>query len=235
MMAETPRVVRLEPGQSSYPLGINGTGRAPILSAMGNLSLLEMPGLGFCGSRKASVKGITVAEDCAEQAVKAGFAVISGYAAGVDFAAHRAALASGGATVLVLAKGIERFSIRQELKPVWDWERALVISQFSPNATWKVWRAMQRNEVIIGLSCAMVVIEAGEKGGTIAAGLRTLELGKPLFVADYENIETVAPGNALLLAKGATRLRRSRETGRANITVLEKIRKTVAPVQPVLL
>lgn len=234
-MAATPSVIRLEPREPDYPAGIGVSGRAPVLSALGNLSLLKMPGLGFCGSRKASVKGIAVAEDCAEQAVKAGFAVISGYAAGVDFAAHRAALASGGTTVLVLAEGIERFSMRKELRPVWDWERALVISQFSPKATWKVWRAMQRNEVIIGISCAMVVIEAGEKGGTIAAGLRALELGKPLFVADYENIETVAPGNALLLAKGAKRLRRSRETGRANMTVLDDISKTFAPVQPVLL
>ncbi|MFN6955039.1 MAG: hypothetical protein ACK4PG_09605 [Acetobacteraceae bacterium] len=81
----------------------------------------------------------------------------------------------------------------------------------------------------------MIVVEAGETGGTLAAGLRTLQVGKPLFVADYENIEEVAPGNAQLLARGAMRLRRSRETGRANVASLREIAARQTPVQSVLL
>jgi DNA processing protein len=194
-----------------------------VLSTLGNLDLLDTPGLGFCGSRKASEKGIAVTVDCAEQAVKAGFTVISGNAAGVDLAAHHTALAHGGAT------------IRQELRPVWDWARVLVISQFVPQAVWQAYRAMERNDVIISLSRAMIVVEAGKTGGTLAAGLRTLQLGKPLFVAEYENIEQVAPGNAQLLGKGASRLRRSRETGRANVAALREIAAQQRPVQSLLL
>jgi DNA processing protein len=210
-------------------------GKSPILSTLGNLALLDTPGLGFCGSRKASEKGIAVAVDCAEQAVRAGFTVVSGNAAGVDLAAHRTALAEGGATIMVLAEGIDRFRIRRELRQVWNWERVLVISQFPAEATWQAYRAMERNDVIIALSRALIVVEAGETGGTLAAGLRTLQVGKPLFVADYENIDVVAPGNAQLLAKGAMRLRRSRETGRANVASLQEIATRQNPVQPVLL
>jgi DNA processing protein len=234
-MRDMPSVARLEPGRPGYPPGMSGGGKAPILSTLGNLALLDTPGLGLCGSRKASEKGIAVAIDCAEQAVRAGFTVISGNAAGVDLAAHRAALANGGATILVLAEGIDRFRIRRELRPVWDWERALVLSRFPADATWRAYRAMERNDVIIALSRAMIVVEAGETGGTLAAGLRTLQHGKPLFVADYENIDAVAPGNAQLLAKGAMRLRRSRETGRANVTSLREIAARQDPVQTVLL
>ena len=86
---------------------------------------------------------------------------------------------------------------------------------------------MERNALIIALSRAMIVIEAGDTGGTLDAGLQTLSVGKPLFVADYENIDTVAPGNSLLIGKGATRLRRSRHTGRANLEGLQRI--SVAP------
>lgn len=234
-MPETPPAARLEPGQPSYPLSMSRGGKAPVLSTLGNLDLLDTPGLGFCGSRKASEKGIAVTLDCAEQAVKAGFTVISGNAAGVDLAAHHTALAHGGATILVLAEGIDRFRVRQELRPVWDWARVLVISQFVPQAVWQAYRAMERNDVIISLSRAMIVVEAGETGGTLAAGLRTLQLGKPLFVAEYENIEQVAPGNAQLLGKGASRLRRSRETGRANVAALREIAAQQRPVQSVLL
>lgn len=233
-MPEMPSVRRLEPNHPTYPRGMSRGGKAPVLSTLGNLDLLEIPALGFCGSRKASEKGIAVATDCAEQAVKAGFVVISGNAAGVDLAAHRTALAQEGTTILVLAEGIDSFRVRRELKPVWDWGRVLVISQFAASAPWQAYRAMERNDVIIALSRAMIVVEAGETGGTLAAGLRTLQVGKPLFVADYENIDEVAPGNAELLARGAERLRRSRETGRANVAYLREIATRRIPVQPVL-
>ena len=234
-MPDMPPVALLEPGQPNYPGSMSLGGKAPVLSTLGNLDLIDTPGLGFCGSRKVSQKGITVTVDCAEQAVDAGFTVISGNAAGVDLAAHHTALACGGATVLILAEGIERFRIRKELRPVWDWTRVLVISQFAPQAMWQAYRAMERNDVIIALSRVMIVVEAGETGGTLAAGLRTLQIGKSLFVADYENVEEVAPGNAQLLGRGASRLRRSRETGRASIAALWEIATRNRPVQSVLL
>lgn len=234
-MSGTPPAARLEAGQSGYPLSMSQGGKTPVLSTLGNLRLLDTPGLGFCGSRKASEKGIAVTIDCAEQAVNAGFTVVSGNAAGVDLAAHRTALASGGATILVLAEGIERFRIKQELRSVWDWSRVLVISQFVPQAIWQAYRAMERNDLIIALSRVMIVVEAGETGGTLAAGLRTLQVGKSLFVADYENIDDVAPGNAQLLGRGACRLRRSRETGRASVAALRDIANRERPVQSVLL
>lgn len=234
-MTDTPQPACLLPGHPGYPPSLCRGGKSPVLSALGNLALLEKPGLGFCGSRKASARGLAVTTDCAEQAVFAGFTVISGYAAGVDFAAHRTALEHGGNTVLVLAEGIDHFRVRKDLRPVWDWSRVLVISQFAPNAIWQAYRAMQRNEIIILLSRAMIVVEAGETGGTLAAGMRALELNKPLFVAEYENLDEVAPGNAKLLAKGAARLRRSRESGRANVAALRAIAVSEEPLQEVLL
>ena len=76
---------------------------------------------------------------------------------------------------------------------------------------------MQRNYLIIALSRVMIAIEAGETGGTLAAGLKTLELRMPLFVADYQNMLPEAKGNAILLNKGASRLAKSRSTNLANL------------------
>src|SRR4026209_2611195 len=75
---------------------------APNLYFKGNLSLLEGPTVGFCGSRKASEAGIKIAQDCAQQLSAEGICVVSGYATGVDIAAHRAALAGGATTIVVL-------------------------------------------------------------------------------------------------------------------------------------
>lgn len=76
---------------------------------------------------------------------------------------------------------------------------------------------MTRNQVIMGLSKAMIVIEAGEKGGTMNAGMETLKHGTPLYVAEYQDMSVDARGNKKLLELGGKRLARSRTTGRANM------------------
>ncbi|CAA6603800.1 Putative DNA protecting protein DprA (modular protein) [Rhodospirillaceae bacterium LM-1] len=226
---DKPAVFELSPGLARYPesvLAMLGR-KAPLLYAQGNLDLLASQGIGFCGSRHASAKGLETAADCAEQAAKDGYVVISGNAAGIDFTAHYSALKAGGTTILVLPEGIDHFRIKKDLQSVWDWKRTLVVSQFEPAAVWKSYRAMERNDMIIALSRAMIVIEAGATGGTLHAGMRTLAVGKPLFVAEYQNIEEIAPGNKMLLEKGGLRLARSRTTGRA---YMERVRNAAEHV-----
>jgi DNA processing protein len=218
-MSDSTAVSRIAPDSEDYPESVAlAYGRkAPVLHMIGNLGLLTAPGIGFCGSRNASEKGLETTADCAEQAGIAGFTVVSGNAAGVDFVAHHTALKNGGSTIMVLPEGIDHFRIKRNLIDVWDWNRVLVISQFEPSAIWKSFRAMDRNKVIIALSRAMIVLEAGETGGTLNAGLTTLAMGKPLFVAVYQQMDQMAVGNALLLDKGARPLAKSKTTGRANL------------------
>ncbi len=206
-----------------------GDAAPPVLAAVGNLSLLEASGVGFCGSRAASKKGLRVAEDCASQLVQAGFNVVSGYAAGVDMAAHKAALAAGGTTVLVLAEGILNFKTKEALKDHWNLERVAVVSEFLPDSVWSVHNAMQRNRTICGLSEAVVLIEAQPDGGSIAAGRTSLNLGIPLFAAVFEGSPASAAGNRELLKAGARWLLRSRSAGRANISpILSALRDAAA-------
>jgi DNA processing protein len=190
-------------------------------SFAGNLGLLKMSSVGFCGSRKASEQGLAAARDCASQAAELGIAVVSGNAAGVDVEAHFHALANGGATILVLPEGIENFRIRKVLQPVWDWDRVLVLSQFEPQHGWRAYRAMARNKVIIGLSGAMIVIEAGNRGGTLDAGKSTLEMGLPLFVTQYEQASSDAGGNETLMQMGGVPLFKLRSTNRANMAKVQ--------------
>ena len=143
----------------------------PILSYKGNLNLLASRSVGFCGSRKASERGLETARDCAEQIASTDIAIVSGNAAGVDTAAHFTALNSNGSTIIVLPEGILRFRIRSDLRKVWDWSRVLVISEFEPGITWNSGNAMQRNLTIIGLSDVMIVVEAGEEGGAMGCGI----------------------------------------------------------------
>lgn len=218
-----PPVIAIERENVRFPARLSALlgKRVPNrLFALGNIDLLERRAISFCGARNASEKGIEAAALCARTAVRNDFVITSGNARGVDRATHREALVSGGTTILVLPEGIEQFRIAPELKEVWDWSRVLVISQFEPHAVWKSYHAMDRNKIIMALSCAMIVVEAGEKGGTRAAGEDALQLRIPLFAIDYGFDEEIAPGNRALINKGAKRLKRSRATGEPNLSHL---------------
>lgn len=219
-MSLTPKIEVISKGEEAYPSGLLeklGSKAPDRLYCMGNLSLLDKKSVGFCGSRNASEKGLETAEDCSAQAAESDVVVVSGNAAGVDLHAHLQALKAGGETILVLPEGINSFSIRKPFREHWDWSRALVISQFEPDVPWRSYNAMARNKVILGLSCAMIVIEAGDRGGTLDAGKSTLEVNMPLFVARYADGGDQAKGNEILIGLGGIPLNRLRSTNRANM------------------
>jgi len=140
----------------------------------GNINLSDKTSVGFCGSRTASIQGISITQDCASQLAKNDIVVISGYAKGVDMAAHKAALKNSGETIFVLAEGIFNSSIKAEVGGFLTDENHIFISQFLPESAWHAGSAMKRNSLIIGLSDAMILVESGESGGTFAAGNEAL-------------------------------------------------------------
>ena len=206
---------------SNYPQHLKsvlGKESPPVLFAKGNLSLLNNDAVGFCGSRKASSKGISIAEDCARQLAEKKVTIISGYAAGTDIAAHRASLQYGGNTIFVLAEGILRSKIKNEVKNLLDNTNYLFLSQFLPTTTWNAGNAMKRNKVIIGLSRAMILVESGKTGGTFAAGEESLRTGCPLFVIDFAKPEVSAEANPYFIQSGGMPIR-----GKNGIPNMEKV------------
>lgn len=205
---------------SNYPYAIKDClemNSPTVLSYIGNLELLKLKKIAFSGSRKVSDKGIEIAKDCVEQIVLENGVIVSGYAKGVDFVAHYTALENEGKTIIILPEGINFFTIKSELKSIWDWDRVLVISEFKPTEKWMASRAMKRNDTIIGMSDIIVVIEAGNTGGSLDAGEKTLNYGKPLFVPQYSVIPESAFGNEILLRKGAFPIKMSKETAKPNL------------------
>lgn len=196
-------------GETDYPKMLADSRTAPpVLFMRGSQQVLHASGIGACGSRNASDESLRAARACSDVVVGHGLNLVSGYARGVDMVAHVGALAHGGATVIVLPEGIERFRVRRgDLADVWDPSRAAVVSQFAPNQAWNAGAAMARNAVITGLSRALLVVEAGATGGTLAAGLHALERGKPVLVLE---LESAPAGNQMLLDRGAIPVR-SRE------------------------
>ncbi len=210
--------------EEAYPAELRAflSQRAPsVLAYIGNVELLKKKKIAFSGSRKVSDKGLWITRDCINQLSRdKDICVVSGYAAGVDMTAHYTALKNGLSTIIVLPEGISHFSIRKELQPVWDIDRVLVISEFLPSDQWMEGRAMQRNKTIIGLCNAVVVVEAGDTGGSMDAGKQTLDGGKKLFVPKFATPPRSALGNAKLLERGASPLAMNSATCHTNIKEL---------------
>ncbi len=201
-------------GSAAYPERLVKnlrTDAPPVLFVQGNSSLFNRPSVGFCGSRKASAKGLEVASLCAAQVVHEGICVVSGYAQGVDMAAHRAAMVNGGTTIFVLAEGVFHFQKKREIADLCIADNHLVVSQFPAECTWSGRNAMKRNSTIIGLSDAMILVESGLTGGTFAAGEETLQRKRPLFVIHFANPAASAIANPYFIEKGGVPIRGNRQ------------------------
>jgi DNA processing protein len=168
--------------------------------AAGNLALSNRPSAAIVGSRHSSDHGLETAARIAHAIAEAGIVVISGYARGVDTAAHLAALEAGGDTVFVLPFGFKHFHVKRELKPLVNPEHVLAISQFPFGQPWFASAAMKRNEVVCGLADCVIVIEAGEAGGTVEAARTAEALGKRLYIVDFKEPAPSAAGNAYLIS-----------------------------------
>lgn len=190
-------------GEQGYPARLARLPTPPpILYHRGNVALLEEPSVAMCGSRDASEEGLEAAAIAGQTVARSGLTIVSGNARGVDIETHVAAIKAGGGTIIVLAEGIVRFRVKRVLATAGlEPNQLLVVSQFPPRQGWTVGGAMMRNAVIAGLGLALVVIEAGETGGTLDAGLKGLELKRPVLTLGFRSGQRA--GNAILIGKGA--------------------------------
>ncbi|GAB38076.1 DNA-processing protein DprA [Gordonia sputi] len=190
---------------SRFPVQLVRRGKAivPALFYRGELGLLDTPMVAVSGSRKVSDRGAAAATRLGEIVAQSGQTLVSGNARGVDTLATTAASSRGGSTVLVLPEGITHFRPDEENPDIgMSDSTGLVLSQFSPHQPWSVHTAMGRNRVICGLAGTVVVVEAGESGGSLAAGREALKLGRHLVTLTYG--DHTPEGNQILISEGAS-------------------------------
>lgn len=180
-----------------------------LLYAAGNLSLLEKRAVAIVGMRNAARPFLAAAAGLASELAARGIHVVSGYAAGIDSAAHLAALRGNGSTGMVLGEGIGAFHARPEFKEFMNRENTLVLSQFEPAARWAAYMAMARNKLVCALSDAVVVVASGpERGadgrmsGSFDAGKAALKLEIPAFALNPALFPDAPAGNRELIARG---------------------------------
>ena len=151
----------------TYPHHLQGVHEAPaLLFSVGQLNP-DDNGVSVVGSRDASPGQLQAAQDIATALVRRGLTVVSGLAAGIDTAAHSAALAAGGRTVAVMGTGLNHTypAANRELRRKIE-QTGLVVSQFLPEQTGSRASFPMRNAVMSGYGRATIVVGASEKSGT---------------------------------------------------------------------
>jgi DNA processing protein len=159
-------------GMSGAPLGI--WARGP-----GRLSDLSRRAVAVVGSRSATSYGVAVAGDLAAQLGGADVTVVSGAAFGVDQAAHRGALAVRGASVAVLACGVDRAypAAHRDLLDLLAGE-GIVVSELPPGSAPTRVRFLGRNRLIAALTQGTVVVEAAVRSGALNTAGWALRLNR---------------------------------------------------------
>ncbi|HWA15052.1 MAG TPA: DNA-processing protein DprA, partial [Gemmatimonadales bacterium] len=172
--------------------------------ALGNLELLALPAVAIVGSRDHTAYGGGVCQTVATGAAKAGIAVVSGMARGLDAVAHSAALDADGPTIGVLGNGL---GVIYPAANRMLYERVaangLLITEFPPGERPNIGYFPRRNRLISGLAKVTVVIEAAEGSGTLITVGTALAQGKDVMAVPGPITIPTSVGTNRLIRDGA--------------------------------
>ena len=173
----------LKPENRDFPESLKQIDSPPqLLYARGDISLLKSNCMAFVGSRRCTKYGRDAAALLVKDCVRNGYTVVSGLAAGIDAAAHEAALSAGGKTIAVMGGGFNKIYPAENLN-LYEriCEKGLVITEYAPEILPALFTFPMRNRIISGLSEGVVVVEAGEKSGALITAYKAIDQGKEVF------------------------------------------------------
>jgi DNA processing protein len=204
--AKAPGVAEVAWNDAAYPAALTTIADPPfVLWVRGAAAALNRVAVAIVGARAASPYALAVAERLAYDLAAVGLLVVSGLARGVDAAAHRGALAAGGVTIGVLGSGINVIYPREHEPLIREMEQSgAVISELVPGTAPQSWCFPLRNRIISGLSRAVIVIEAGEKSGSLITARCALEQGRDVLAVPGNVLTERNRGAHALLRDGAT-------------------------------
>ena len=190
---------------SHFPSTLNEIHDPPaILFLQGNTDCLTGRSLAIVGSRAASYTGQKATCKLAEDLGRHGVTVVSGLACGIDAAAHRGCLNGKGLTIAVVGNGLDRVypadnhALHDDILD----NGGLIVSEYAPGEKALGWHFPVRNRIIVGLSRALILMEARIRSGSMTSVNHALEQGKDVFVYPGDPSSECFEGNHQLLREG---------------------------------
>lgn len=202
-----PEMQKLTPEQ--FPALLRQIPDAPEqLYVRGELPSDDHVFLAVVGSRKATNYGRDVCEELIAGLSGLPVVIVSGLALGMDSHAHKAALKYGLKTIAVPGSGLNEDVLYPQThvplaREILESNGAL-ISEFEPTFEATPWSFPKRNRIMAGMSHATLIIEAGEKSGTLITARLALDYNRDVFVVPGSIFSDNTKGSHRLLRQGAT-------------------------------
>lgn len=188
--------------ETAYPQKLKEVDDAPlVLFVKGQLSTVDRPHIAIVGTRKPSSQGRRIAAEFAAYFAERGITVVSGLAYGIDLEAHTATIGSKGNTVAVLGHGLDQIYPRihaSKAREIFEHGGALV-TEFCSGTQPDAYNFPARNRIISGMSDAVLVVEATEKGGALITAKCAFEQDREVFaIPGWPGVATSIGCNRLI-------------------------------------
>ena len=176
----------------------------PVITVLGDCRLLQKDCFAIVGTRNATANGANMAMRIAADMGRAGYVIVSGLAYGIDSYAHKAALEADAPTVAVLGSGAavpypaEHTKLYRNII-----EKGAVVSEYALRDEPKKANFPRRNRIISGLSKGVLVVEAGEKSGSMITARYALDQGREVFAVPGFPYDSHYQGPNMLIKDGA--------------------------------
>ena len=174
----------------------------PLLFILGCVP--DMPAIAIVGSRQSTDYGLKTARDMSGDLAAAGVLIVSGFARGIDTAAHTAALDAGGATLAVWGCGPDTIYPRENKDLVGRVvEHGGILTEFPFGTAPEPQNFPVRNRLIAGLSAGVLVVQARQRSGALLTAQHALEQGKEVYASPGEIGRPHSAGANELIKQGA--------------------------------
>ena len=163
------------------------------------------PAVAVVGTRTCTKYGLDLARAFGAALTRSGWTVVSGLARGIDAAAHWGTVEALGAAVAVLGNGIDVVYPRENgrLRRTIVESGGALVSEYAAGTPPDRWRFPARNRLIAAMSSAVVVVEAGERGGALITARLAAEIGRPVLVVPGDVDRPASVGCNQLIRDGA--------------------------------
>ncbi|MCL1936624.1 MAG: DNA-processing protein DprA [Defluviitaleaceae bacterium] len=216
----------------NYPKDLKELDNPPLgIYIKGTDNIDKFINISIVGARKCSEYGILTTLRFSKYLAEKGINIISGMAKGIDYFAHKGALEANGITTAVLGSGInicypkENIDIYNKIN-----EKGIFISEYFLNTHPKPYFFPMRNRIISSISLATIVVEAGDRSGSLITADNALENGKDVFSVPGNITSKLSYGTNNLIKQGAYPITDPSEVleilGIKETKVPEKIQKT---------
>ena len=169
--------------EPDYPVNLKAIyAPPPYLYVRGELRPEDRLAVAIVGTRKATADGIQMAGHLAAALARRGLTIVSGFARGIDSAAHRAALEAGGRTLAVLGSGLEQ-CYPPENRALFEQvpKQGAIVSELPLEAPPARKNFPPRNRIIAGLTIGVIVVQAPAKSGALISARAAMEQNREVF------------------------------------------------------